>query len=180
MIISGKAVNDQCMEAWEAIVRRQQKESGSNQYDAIVTLSKAYLKYLNDHVTIRANLILVGMTRYYVEWKWITALRDAGYMINTETPDTILESVNAGLRRCENLITKATSKRKEIEKMMQDNKKSKGDEFGFTQLMAHLNFALGYPEKEDITLSQYNEYQKILKAKAKANEEAANGRNRKG
>ena len=58
LVKSGKANESQCLEAWEAIVRKQEKVTGTNQYNSVLQLLKGYALLLNDHKNIRAALIL--------------------------------------------------------------------------------------------------------------------------
>lgn len=163
------------MIAYEDLVMRQQKETGNNKYDALLRLNKGYLINLNDHTTIRACLILVGINHLYVDWEYIKFLKDKGIKIDISTPERILETVKDALHKNEGLITKAITKRKEIEKIIGQSE-SKNDSHGFQQILANLNFNWPNPVGEDIKLCTYNEYQKILKAKIKAIE--AHGRNK--
>jgi hypothetical protein len=175
----GKVSNEKCLEQWEKIVKKQEEETGASEYTAFITLSKGYLLHLNNHTTIRATLILVGLTRFFIDWDYIVDLNKKGYIIDTTSPETILKSVTEGLHVCEGLITKAESKRKEIEKLIKH--KQATNEGTFDQALAHLNFSLKFNVDENITLARYNEYQKILKARQKAEEEAkeqADGRNK--
>lgn len=174
LIKAGRATNEQCLAAWEEIVKRQEKETGSHHYTAFLQLIKGYAAHLSDHTLIRACLIHLMIAP--IDWEVLQTLRSKGYNIDTSTQEKKIESIQAGLRRCENLVTKATMKKKELERMFES--KGKGNEQGgFEQILANLNFALGFNVDESITLARYNEYQKILKAKQKATEEA-NGRNK--
>ena len=172
LIKTGSSDDESCIEVWESIIKKQQQVSGSNQYNAILTLNKAYLIHWNNHTMIRACLILVGINHLYVDWEYIKLLKDNGYNIDTSTPERILETVKEGLHKCEVLVTKATSKRKELEKLMKQGE-SDSNEMGFEQILANLNFNWPNPVSEDIKLCTYNEYQKILIAKNKP----VNGRN---
>jgi hypothetical protein len=103
----------------------------------------------------------------YIDWEYIKLLKDKGYAVDTSTPERILETVKYQLQICEKLITKATSKRKELEMIIKCGEESKG-EVSFESMIANLNYALGFNVNEDITLSRFNEYQKIITAKNKA------------
>ena len=176
IVRSGKASIDKCIEAYEELVKRQQKESGNNQYDALLRLNKGYLITLNDYTTIRACLILVSINYLYVDWEYIKFLKSKGINIDLSTPERILETVKHALHKNEVLITKAVTKRKELEKIVSQSE-SNNEGPGFEQLIANLNYGLGFNVNEDITLVRYNEYQKILKAKTKATDQA-HGRNK--
>lgn len=189
LIKSGSADDAKCLEAWEDIVRRQEKETGTNQYNSLLALNKGYLTYLNDHTNIRASLILVWLSNRQeidsrtgeliwvncFDWDTLLYLKNKGYAVDTTNYESVIESIKINLHRCENLITRAVSKRKELEKLLKGKEESGGVK-GFEEVLAHLNFSLGFNVDENITLARYNEYQKILRARQKAEE---NGRDKR-
>lgn len=164
-----------CLEAWEAIVKKQQEVTGNNQYTAFFRLNKGYLIHLNDHILIRACLILIAISEN-PEQEYFDILKDKGYNIDTSSQEAINNSIDAGLHKCDNLITKATSKRKEIDTILKQS--DTGEAMGFEGVIANLNYNLGFNVDENITLSRFNEYQKIIKARNKPAEKE-NVRNRK-
>lgn len=172
LVKEGKAGSEKCLDVWENIVKKQQQVTGNNQYDAFFRLNKGYLINLNDYTMIRACLILVGINYLYIDWEYIKILKEKGYSIDTSTPERILETVKYQLQVCEKLITKSTSKRKELDMMIKGGEESK-TEISFESMLANLNYALGFNVNEDLTLCRYNEYQKIITAKNKS----LNGRN---
>jgi len=179
LVKEGESNSETCLEAWETLVKRQEKETGTNQYNAFFQLMKGYSLLMNDHTTIRATLILVALTRFFIDWEYISDLKNKGYLIDTTSPQTIMDSVTDGLHKCENLVTRAIMKEKELQRMFEARGETKAH--GFEEVMAHLNFALGFTVPDTVKLSAYNEYQKILKAKERAQQEAnnkANGRNK--
>lgn len=170
LIKKGKASESECLEAWELIVKKQEKETGSNQFNTFLSLLKGYASLLNDHTVIRACLL--HLMHGPVDWEVLKILNDKGYEIKiNENGYAIYDSVKLGLSRCENLITKATMKQKELQRMFQ-GVESKRDTHSFESVMAHLIAALGFNVDENITLARYNEYQKILKERQKAMEKA--------
>jgi hypothetical protein len=166
LVKEGKSDNEQCLIAWEAIIKKQQEITGNNQYNAFFRLNKGYLLNLNDYTLIRACLILTGINNIFPDYEYIKILKEKGYNIDTSTPETIIDSVNGGLQKCDGLITKATTKRKEIEMIMNQNESK--DKVGFESAIANLNYQLGFNVDDNLTLSRFNEYQKIIKAKHKA------------
>jgi|SRR5690242_19183927 len=179
LVKEGEVSPETCLEAWETLIKRQEKETGTNQYNAFFQLLKGYSILMNDHTTIRATLIIVALTRHYTVWDEVKEhyeyLNRKGYKIDTSSPEAIMDSVTAGLHKCENLVTKAVMKEKELQRMFEA--RGEGRSQGFEEVMAHLNFALGFTVPDTIKLSAYNEYQKILKARERAQEEANKKRN---
>jgi len=188
LVKKGRIDSEKCLDAWEELIKRQEKEIGTNNFGAYFSLHKAYLNYANDHEVIRATLVLVGLSTrqaYNSEGKlvWINLirpndlvwLRSKGHNIDLTSYDTVLSSVMACIHKNENLITKAVSKRKELEKMLEG--KGDGKPLEFVDIMAQLNFAWPNPVSDDITLATYNSYQKILKARLKAQEQEHARRN---
>lgn len=179
----GRIENQQCLDKWEELIKRQEKETGTNNLGAYISLLKAYLSYSNDHEVIRASLILVEWSNEQkiakdgslvwvnlTDWKHVIYLKSKGHTIDFTTYDTMITTVRAALHKNENLVTKAVSKRKELEKMLAG--KEEGKPLEFVDIMAQLNFAWPNPVSDDISLAGYNSYQKILKARQKAEENA--------
>jgi len=59
LVKEGHSDDQQCLIAWEEIVKKQEKVSGSNQYNSVLQLMKGYAILVNDHTVIRACLIHV-------------------------------------------------------------------------------------------------------------------------
>lgn len=171
LVKEGECDSGQYLEAWERIVKKQAKETGSNQYNSLLQLLKGYALIVNDHTLIRACLVLLTIGKPNEEY--IAILKSKGYNIDVNNYRASLE---ASFRKCENLVTKAVMKKKELERMF-EGKESEGETKGFEEVLANLNFALGFTVEDTITLARYNEYQKILKAKQKTIKEA-HGRNK--
>jgi hypothetical protein len=173
LIKSGDCNDDECLSAWEQIVKKQEKVTGSNQYNSVMQLMKGYASLLNDHTVIRAALIY--SIQAPLNWEVLQVLKSKGYTIRTvdgkKTEET-LEDLRNGLRRNENLITKATMNKKALERMFKEREEKGEKQKGFEEIIANLNFALGFNVDESITLARYNEYQRILKVRAQQAEEA--------
>lgn len=168
LIKSGNVSDQQCLTAWEELVKRQGKASGTNQYSSYIQLLKGYAKLVNDHTVIRACLVYLMFAP--IRWDIIETLKLYNYPVEIKEGQIVVESLKAKLRAVENLITKAEMKRKEIERLFK-NTDDKKEKKGFEEILAGLNFALGFNVDENITLARYNEYQKILKARQKQIEE---------
>ena len=180
LVKRGNVSSEKCIEAWETLIKRQEKETGSNNFGAYFSLHKAYLSFCNDHETIRATLMLVWLSNKQtiakdgelvwvnlIRWEDLVWLKSKGHRVDLSSYKSMIQSIEAGLHKNENLVTKAVSKRKELDRMMA-GKEQQGEQQSFEQVMALLNFAWPNPVSDDIKLSTYNEYQKILIARNKA------------
>lgn len=166
LIISGIPTNMRCLEAWENIIKTNERETGGNTFGSYFQLLKGYALLINDHVLIRSCLIHCAISP--LKWEYLETLKDKGYTIDF---NNIGESVNAGLQRCNNLITKAVMKKNEIERIMSARKSSS---HSFSEILVNLNMNVGFPVDENIKLSMYNAYNKSLKARQKAEEDRNN------
>jgi len=192
LIKCGAASSQDCLEIWENLIKRQEKETGSNQYNAYFQLLKGYALLMADHMTIRVSLIEIALSSKVVPdgkvgmiWVPLYDVDDMlwldrkGIKINTESHEKLIESVMIGLHKNENLVTKAEMKRKELERLFEN--RNEGESPGFIECIGRLNFQLGWSACDDkITLALFNQYQKELKAKYKAQEALNNKVNDRG
>ncbi len=169
LIIKGKLNKEELMLAFEDIIRRNGEVNGSFQYLTFFQLLKSYAKFIAEYTVVKALLIKLA---FVIDYKSIQEVRSRGYAIDLTNTAKYAESLTAGLRKVGNLITKATMKRKEIERLNVEKEKSES----FESILANISFALGFEVKETITLAGYNEYQRILKARVAA-QQKAHGRN---
>ncbi len=90
-------------------------------------------------------------------------------------------SIITGLNKSNNFVSRLTAKENELDKLTGNNGKviKSKKPVTFEELMASITIDLGFVVSDDITLSRYNEYCKVINAKRKAEEKAAsNGRRR--
>lgn len=173
LLIRGRASNDELVQAFENIVKRNSEVSGNFQYMTYFQLLKSYAQYIAEYTITRAMLIKLA---YVLDFATIQAVRRRGYRINTQNTATYAESLTAGLHRVSNLITRATMKRKEIEKF---NAPNDNNAETFESILANLSYNLGFIVPETITLAAYNEYKKIIRTRIAQQEKTAlYGRNK--
>jgi hypothetical protein len=151
LVLSG---NVNAEEAWEEIVRKNQQAVGSNRYDNYFEKSQSYALMVNEYIFVRSALIYLSVKP---DKEVAGLLAEKGYKID---PKNYIESLNKAFRKSENLITKAISKQNELHVEQEQRGES-----SFEEIMANLVVGLGFHVNDDITLSRYNEYRKIIKKK---------------
>jgi hypothetical protein len=173
LVLSGKAGVEEQLEAWEAIVERNDKENESFAYSGYRSLLKGYAEILIKHSRLKLMLIRLSVDYHpaYVE-----ALNKMGYKINVGSNAGYSEDLTRNIKRTDSLITKIQMKRNEIERMSEAKGKG-GNEDSFYKLLANLEMALGDGRNlpEDIKLAKYN----VLKKLAKEKNKQQDGGNRK-
>lgn len=162
LIIKGTATNETLIECFENIVKRNSDVSGNFQYLTYFQLLKSYAQYIAEYTVVKA--LLIKLT-FVIHFESITEVRKRGYKISTENSKAYAESLIAGLHRVSNLITRATMKRKEIEKAQVNEETTPQT---FESILANLCYNLGFTVPDSITLAGYNEYKRIIKAKIDA------------
>ncbi len=171
LVRTGEATKEELTQAWEEIIRLNSLANGSRSYNNYFTALKNYIKLVNSYMLIRLALIKCAV--FPVDYEVIADLRLRGYKINLNSNELYSGSIETGLRRVENLITRANMKRKELETLLDTNKEQvKGS---YEEIIANTSAGLGFPLPTDLTLAMYNAYRKVLKAKA--TKAKRNGRN---
>lgn len=161
LVISGKATADECLQAWEEIIRLNSRALGDYQYDSYFQLLKGYALLIAEYTIVKSSFISLALE---IEWERIVEVRKRGYVVDTSNNEMYCKSIVAGLRRVDNLITKATMKRNELEKEFGGNGKLV-QPVTYQAVLASLNVSLGFCVNENLTLSAFNEYKKIIKEK---------------
>lgn len=152
--------------SWDAIVQRNNEESGGLEYQNYFADLQAFSLLINEYILVKACLIKLS---YKVDLELITFLKKKGYSINTKSTADYSESLNLAMRKSENLRNRFGLKQNELEETL---KRQDGERLSFEQVMANLNFLIGFNVDDNITLARYNEYRKIIKAKQAAEEKA--------
>lgn len=158
LVIKGKPSIELLLDCWEEIVRRNDKDVGSNKYERTFKMHKAIAKMYFNYLYIRTLLL-----KLYLEFDatLIEELKKEGYVINKSN---YYESIVAALNKTNHVITKLTSKRNELKEIKSND--AKQTKITFNRMIAELSVRLAPTViHQDITLSLYNEYIKIAKAK---------------
>lgn len=160
MARSPLATREGCAKAWEQVVKRQDENSGSNKYHIYFNLEASQGLLLADYIVIKATLMKLSLTDENIE-EDIAYLRSKGYFINQKKKT---QSINAAIKRSDNLITRMQMKENEIKKLQQDG--AEKIQISFQDVITDLNFAIGWrAADENITLAAYNRYRTLLKQK---------------
>lgn len=93
----------------------------------------------------------------------IERLRKKGYAISLSNSEAYEADLIRAIKRSENLITKITMKKNELE--AEQKTTGSKEEKGFDEIIANLEFGLGWSVRDDITLSKYNALKKLVKKK---------------
>lgn len=161
MCISGKYDPIVAYDKYEAIIRKNSQMNGSLEFESYLGNQIALAKYMADYNTVKAMLTVL---LFIVDDAYIAFLKKKGYHINTSTKTTYANSLVAAGRKADNLTSKIASKVKEMERKGQQNS---GPTRTFDDVMADLTAALGFNVPEEITLSRYNGYLKVIKDRNK-------------
>lgn len=172
LTITGSPTDTEISEAWEEIVKKNQEANGSNRFDIYFTNSQTHALLINEYLFVKASLCKLSLGVFEEDRPLIEELKAKGYKLDISTKVKFYESVVAAFKKSENLITQTIAKKNEIDRMAQE--RGKGSEF--EEIMAQLNYAWPNPVSDDIKLSTYNEYQKILRKKNAASKNKRNGR----
>lgn len=161
LCISGTCDADIAYDKYEAIIRKNGQMNGSLEFESYISNQIALARYIADYNTIKAML---ARLLFVVDNDHIAFLKRKGYHINTSKASTYASSIVAAGRKADNLTSKIESKVKEIERKQGQNH---GSPCTFDDVMADLTAALGFNVPEDITLSRYNGYLKVIKDRNK-------------
>src|SRR5690606_2538954 len=138
-----------------------QRANGSNKFDNHFNSLQSYALMLNEYVLIKSALIkLAGEYALQKEpdLETIELLKQKGYKIDLKKYQ---ESLEAGFKKAENLVTKVISKKNEIEARAEKG----GGSATFDELMANLTVN-NIQVSDDLKLARYNEIVKILKKRS--------------
>lgn len=162
---------DACAQAWESIVRKNSEVNGSFAYVNYLQTFKAYEQLRCDALIINA---ILSKLFFKIDIDDIAFLKRKGYKLDTTHGDhAFIKSLEQAIIKSASIATRLKMKQNEL-KQFQGNKDEKKKETSFPSLIANLNLNLGMVESDEILLSKYNEYNKILKARQ------SDGRNKRG
>lgn len=163
-----------CQQAWELILRRNAKELGSFEFDSYVNLAQSYASLLAEFNIIKAtlvkmalNVMITGPKQYTVDDDDLELLKKKGYKLDLSSEQKYHESLAAALQRSNNIMTKIIMKHNELIRLSEANTGNNQESPGFEEVMADLDFHLGFAESRNLTLAGYNRLIKNLKQRAR-------------
>ncbi len=162
LVIIGKPMRYEIVETWEEIVKENSRLNGDFEYESYAQLVNTLGLLIAEHVIVRSMLIRLS---FIIDYEMVKEVRLRGYKLNLTNTGMYAESLDAALRRVDNLVTRSTMTRKEIEREF-GSKKSKTMS-SFEELMADLSMSLGFTVPDTITLSRFNEYKKAIQRRHK-------------
>ena len=174
LVKSGVATASACVAQWENIIQENNKARGNQEYNIFLKTYAAYNRLLQDFNGVKSHLLILC---YVLDYDAVKYVRAKGYKIDLSNSAKYSESLAAAMRKSDNLITKITLKKNELERMSPAQNGSKPQ--SFETLMALMSFELGYTLPDDITLVRFNEYIKLIEVRArqqKKQKEQAYGR----
>jgi len=157
LIISGNPTDQELSDQWEKIIQENGKHTNDHKYDIYQELVYDYGLLIAQHtvVSVCLEMLFVGNMANRIDPEIIKEVRERGYKIDT-TPTAFEKSLQSAKSKCKNLITKAESKRKDIERQFKD----KGDkkEHTYDEIIGFLELALDRTvmDSETLTLAKYN------------------------
>lgn len=162
LILAGNPSTEECIEAWEEIVKENAKQNGTFEYQTYLEDAREHTRLLNEYNLVKAILTKLS---FVVDYELVNYLQDKGYRIDISSSEKYADSLTKAIRKSDNLITKINMKRNELAGL--ETKKG-GKSSNYEEIMASLEFALGWSVGEDITLARYNALKKLAKKKAES------------
>ncbi len=173
LVVSGKASQEELSERWELIIAENGKVSNDNQYNIYQSLMYDYGLLIAQQTVVATCLEILT---WKVDFEVIEEVRSRGYKIDT-TQLGYAKSLSSAKSKCRNLITKAESKRKDINRQFgKDDEESKKNarQYSYDEIIGFLELALDRTimDAETLTLAKYN----VLKKGAQDRHKQKNGR----
>jgi len=139
-----------------------------------MTKSYGFDNYLNSISSLGLvrnewHLVRLYLIKLYfiVDKEAIEFLDSVGITINTSGANAYALSLENAMKNSTNYITRISMLTKEIEKL----ETSKDEQqYGFEELIANTSYNVGFAIDKDITLAEYNEYQRIISKKHERNQ----------
>jgi hypothetical protein len=159
LLVKGTFNQDEAVMRWESIMQKNAEISGSYNFNTYFSLYKSYLSLIAKHVQVRALLWTIA---HIMDHDMIRQVREAGYKIDCSSSAAYAKSITRAFKQSDNLVTKYTSKQKEIEALVGKDDSSQNQESEtFEDVWAALSLAVSpMIINDDIRLSQYNAIKK--------------------
>lgn len=165
LIVSGKPTSEELAEAWENIISENGKHTSDRSYDIYQSLIYDYGLLIAQHTVVS---VCLEMLTHKIDFDILEEVRERGYVIET-TPLAFERTLKSAKSKCKNLITKAESKRKEIERQF-GKSDSEAKQSSYDEIIGYLELALDRTvmDAETITLAKYNVLKKGAEIKHRA------------
>lgn len=150
---------DKCFEVWEQITIAQSEALGGNKHRITLDALKAYNRYCAEYIIINSLL-----TKCLYKYDENTLKELAGYGFVIDKKD-YRKSLEICFGRVKQYLTRMQSKELELKELMKENESRGTLKFG--ELIANASYGMGFNIREDILLSEFNQYMKILQEKNK-------------
>lgn len=162
LILSGKPTTQECLEAWELIIKENGRHNGNFDYENYLSLFQGYWLLRSEYLHLRAIFTQLAIA---IDYELIQEVRQRGYKISTKNSAEYRKSIEKGLRQISNLITKAKMKQSEIERLYGNSKDDERESYVLDDLISELLVQGVSGVDDNITLSRYNAIRKILSKK---------------
>lgn len=162
LLKSGTATNEECSAAWDAIVAENDRVAGGYKYLNYLNLVKDYARLFSQYLGVKATLTAL---QFRVDDADINWLKSFGYVIDTGSSNSYVESIQRADQKSKNLLNRMSLKLNELNV---DRVKGVSTPSSFDFIMANISESLGREISDEITLARYNEYCKIAKARTDA------------
>lgn len=176
LLIKGEATKEQLVDAFEKIVCENGKQNGDFKYNSYFALMKGYAELIARYTVTKVLLTKLGIQGFaFLDFAAVMEIRERGHVVNLENETKFVESLYSISRQVDNLVTKARSKQKEMEKLAAAGQ-SKSEQSIF-DIIANTNFGLGGNYINiNSTLAEYNAWKKVLRQKVTNMQKQSKGR----
>lgn len=165
--LNGVSDIKQCAKVWEEIIKRSSQATKSYGFDNYLNSLSSLGLVRNEWYLVRLYLIKLY---FVVDKEAIEFLDSVGITINTSGAYAYSLSLENAMKNSTNYITRITMLNKEIQKL--EGAKDE-QQYGFEEIIANTSYNVGFALSKDITLAEYNEYQRIISKKHERNKKGS-------
>ena len=144
-----------CAEAWEEILKRNGSATGDLNFHNYKILEEERGILMAQYNVAKA---MISKLRLIVDLNDIEYLKRLGYKFNFINSKGYEDCLDIAERRAEGILTRLKMKENEL----QDFTSEAGEPVTFGQLMAQLRFETKASISDELLLTEYNEYKKII------------------
>lgn len=165
LIITGKASEKDLTSQWEKIVQQNGRTNGYDA-DGYHENVKDYVRLLSTYQAVQASLLQLFIS---VDDEAILFLESKGYRIDKSSNAKFFQSIQNGLQKCKNVISKIKSKHLTITQYLKENKEKETPlKTSVEEMLANISTSIGFSVGPDVTLARFNEYTKIIRKRIEA------------